>query len=159
MPVCLDTGCTISLVDKLWLKSQNVLAIFTIPEPITVKRIGSPTHACNTYARVDLHSPASLNGELVIAKCTREIHIVDYLKAGLASSRDRHCWTRVCAQPRKKTAYIRSCDNAQIDPHCYPHKKKQTPLNVCSSSAVTIPLHSYARLEANTRKPLATDGH
>ena len=158
-PVCLDTGCTMSLGDKQWLKSQNVLAIFTLPKPITVKGIGSSTHACDTYARVDLHFPASIDGELVIAKCTREIHIVDYLKAGLLVGIDILGPEGFVLDPGNKTAYIRSCDNAQIDLTVTPRKKKQTPLNVCSSSAVTIPPHSHVRLKANTRKPLGTDGH
>lgn len=53
-PVCLDTGCTMSLVNKQWLHKQGfpIDQIRTLPAPITVKGIGGVKHSSSEYATI-----------------------------------------------------------------------------------------------------------
>lgn len=54
--VCLDTGCTMSLVDRSFLKSllPNV-KLMNLKESITVRSIGNATHPYNEFVYISIY--------------------------------------------------------------------------------------------------------
>ena len=58
VPVCLDTGCAMSLIDRGFLLEHCPdVKIYTMGTPMEVRGIGSDSHSANQYARIDLFLP------------------------------------------------------------------------------------------------------
>ena len=82
--ICLDTECSVSLIDRAWLKKclPDVI-IRKIASPITVRRLRSAKHQTDKYMILSIYFPGkSKNNTDITAKTTpREIHLIDELKA------------------------------------------------------------------------------
>ena len=80
--LCGDTGCTMSLIDRQFLKTKAPQAMVRRCDvDITVRGIGSRTHACSEYAIVTILIPGLVDGKPARASITHQLHIVDELKA------------------------------------------------------------------------------
>lgn len=78
--MCLDTGCTMNLIDRQLQQQCPGIEIRTMATPMEVSGIGPSSHAANQYALVDIYLPGN-NGRTAHSK--REVHLVDSLKANL----------------------------------------------------------------------------
>lgn len=79
-PVCYDTGCAMSLVDKIFLKTTIDVDIKTLPAPILVKGIGSRRQPSLQYVLLDLYIDGkATDGKNVTVHIRREFHIVENL--------------------------------------------------------------------------------
>ena len=79
-PVCYDTGCAMSLVDKTFLKTTIDIEIKKLPAPILVKGIGAKRQPSSDYVLLDLYIDGkATDGKNVTVHIRREFHIVDNL--------------------------------------------------------------------------------
>lgn len=87
--VCLDTGCTMSVMDR---KLQALLLpnskVHTTPSPVTVRGIGASQHVSSDYVIIDMWIPGQGPDGPVMAKITREVHLVDDLRANMLIGMD-----------------------------------------------------------------------
>ena len=75
--VCLNTGCTMSLVDRSFLKSLlPSVELMKLKESITVCGIGSATHPCNEFVHLSIYFQGKSKGVSRIACIKRDFHIV-----------------------------------------------------------------------------------
>ena len=79
--ICMDTGCTMSLIDREFLQTLMqvglVIDIKKMPTPMTVRGLGTNQHDASEYACVSIYLPGSKGTALI----SREFHIVDHLSA------------------------------------------------------------------------------
>lgn len=115
-PACLDTGCTMSLVDRDFLRKHLPdTVIQKTASKITVRGIGSRTHECQNYVRLSLYLPGSLNGKVVVAHLERDVHLVDNLRANLLIGMDIIGPERISMDIPSRKAIIGGCRNMLID--------------------------------------------
>ena len=109
--VCLDTGCGVSLVDKIWLaKNHPSQKISTMPVPLKVKGIGASRHESKEFALTALHIPGlDREGSEVYACIKCELHLVEGLKANILIGNDIHCTEGFTINLASAYAHILSC--------------------------------------------------
>ena len=109
-PVCLDTGCSLSIVDKTWLmlRAPDTKVRF-MASPIIVRGIGADKHSTSEYAILDVYFPGKKGTKNVTACVTREVHLVDGLKAKMLIGVDIIGPESIDISVSKKEAYIGSC--------------------------------------------------
>ena len=135
--VCLDTGCTMSLIDRAFLMEEApAVRIQQMASPIPVRGISSTVHQCSEYAIVDLFLPGK-DGR--IAKITREVHLVDTLKAKLLIGVDILAPEGIVTDLPRRVAVINSCDKIEIELNLSPRSAQRTKLSVACLSDASIP--------------------
>ncbi|OJD20838.1 hypothetical protein ACJ73_07827 [Blastomyces percursus] len=78
--ICLDSGCTMTVVDEEWLKTPDVVIKRTPPIPI--RRVGQDMS--DRAVVIPLHFPAILpSGRHIIVRLKVEAHLLPRLKANL----------------------------------------------------------------------------
>lgn len=87
---CFDTGCPMSMGDRLFLK--RLIPTFETKKhesPITLRGIGTNRHSTNEWTTVSFYMKGlTPEGKPVMIKYTRDIHVVDNLKANLLIGMD-----------------------------------------------------------------------
>lgn len=81
---CLDTGCSLPLLDRGWLKKTSPEAeIRTMATPITVRGIGENRNDAEQYVILPMFFTGKILGtqDVATAEFTREVHLVDDLQA------------------------------------------------------------------------------
>ena len=137
--VCLDTGCTMSIIDREFLLKQVPKAtIRRMASPITVRGVGQGTHSCNKFARLDLY----LQGN-PIALIHRDVHVVDGLKAKLLIGMDIIGPERIILDIPQRVAIIRSCKDTRVPITVSPRTSQRVKQPIKTSSDNTIPPHSH----------------
>lgn len=155
-PVCLDTGAGIILADKQFSKREapNV-PIRTMASPISVRGVGADKYSTSEYAIADVYIPGlDKSGAAVNAKVTREIHLVDNLKAKMLLGTDFIGPEKIDISIPSKTAYIGSCGvTAPLEVRT-PRVIVQTPVHARKTTIVppltevTLPVH-YTTIPAD----------
>ncbi len=84
-PICIDSGCTMSLIDRAFLEEHaRETEVKHIKVPISVRGIGATRHLTNEYVVLDLYIHGEIPGQgIATAHLQREAHVVDNLKAKL----------------------------------------------------------------------------
>ena len=87
---CLDTGCPMSMGDRVFLK--RLVPSFSTKKhtaPITLRGIGSNRHSTDEWITLSFFMKGETpEGKPVMIKFTRDIHVVDNLKANLLIGMD-----------------------------------------------------------------------
>ncbi len=110
--ICLDTGCTMTLINRQFLKEYAPTSeIKRMASPITVRGLGANTHESNEFAIVDLHLPGK-NGRVTVI--SREAHLVENLKARMLIGMDILAPEAISLNLSGRTAVIGSCDDIEI---------------------------------------------
>ena len=110
--VCLDTGCTMSLVDCGFLQQQcPETKINTMATPMEVRRIGSVAHNANQFVLMDIYLQGT-DGRVALIQ--REVHLVDELKANILIGINILAPEGVSIDLSKQEAIITSCTNVYI---------------------------------------------
>ncbi len=66
--ICVDTGCTMSLVDRSFLRRNAPDAeIQSLPCPLKVRGIGDNVHSSSDYVLLNLYIPGNVQGESKVA--------------------------------------------------------------------------------------------
>ena len=110
--ICLNTGCTMSLVDRSFLKDRcPQIKIHTMSSPMEVRGIGLTSHSANVYARVDFYLPGK-DGRT--AYFQREVHLVENLKANLLMGIDIISPEQIHIDTSREVATVRLYDNIKL---------------------------------------------
>ena len=106
--ICLDTGCTMSLIDRAFLAKEIPRAIIQkMASPISVRGIGSTDHKTNEYVLLDFYI---LHKDNRTAHLRRELHVVEELHANILIGIDIMGPEGIVLDVNSKTAIIKSCD-------------------------------------------------
>lgn len=110
--VCLDTGCGATLADRSWILTilPNV-QIKKMDTALRVKGIGPTTHESMEFIVIPVYFPGTTkNGVKALASITREIHLVDDLKAKMLIGNDFLGPEGFVINIEEKIATINSCN-------------------------------------------------
>ena len=126
--ICVDTGCTMSLVDRKFL-NENVpdAQIHQSVEPIQVTGIGSTKHQACSWATILIHLHG-MHGKYAVME--KEFHLVDNLKANMLIGVDIIAPGKFNIDLGKAVITLLFCDNTQV------------PLIVTSSNKVSTSILS-----------------
>lgn len=88
--ICVDSGCTMSLIDKVFLRRfLPELKVRTMTSSISVRGIGSNIHRSTEYILLNFYVDGKLSsGKPATALFTRELHLVDDLRANILMGTD-----------------------------------------------------------------------
>ena len=155
--VCLDTGCSLTLIDRAFLMEHLPgIKIRTMAVPINVRGIGSDKHATAEYVILPIYLPGESKEGPADAFFEREAHIVEGLKAKMLLGVDIMGPEGIDVSISKRKAYINSC-KVEIPIRVKPHppqtrvvhaKTPKVGLVIPPFSSATIPVH-YASLPDN----------
>ena len=114
--LCLDTGCTMTLVDREFLHTQAPIAkISRLPNAIAVRGVGSGGHHTDGYTVLDLPLPGTdANGTDVVAVLTCEAHIVNDLSAKMLIGMDILGPESILLDIPRRKAILYSCAKMAI---------------------------------------------
>lgn len=105
---CLDTGCSVTLMDRTWFrKAHPTLTIKHMASPITVRGLGSNRHQTSEYVITPLYFPGK---DSTARTAPREIHIVDDLKANILIDMDIMIPKKIDIFVSEAKASIDSCN-------------------------------------------------
>ena len=140
--VCIDTGCSVTLIDRTFLLEQAPdIHIRTMASPISVRGIGSNHHSTNQYVLLEMYLPGKRNGKDVRAKITREAHLVDGLKAKMLLGTDIIGPEKIDIIASKNQAFIGSCAT-MVDIDLKPRSRGVTMKPVVAEKTTTLPPRS-----------------
>ena len=136
--LCLDSGCTMSLIDRQFLlrEVKNVV-IKKMPTPMNVRGIGNKKHDASEYTQVQFFFYTAKG----VAIIEREVHIIDDLAANVLIGIDIMMPESIVLDFAQSTATIGSCNSLTI-PVSVTTKGARTSRTVYSKSHVSIPPHT-----------------
>ena len=153
--ICLDTGCSVSLIDRAWLKECLPEAtIRKMASPITVRGLGSAKHQTDEYVILPIYFPGkSKDGTDITAKTApREIHLVDELKAKMLVGMDIMKPEGIDILTSRSSASISSC-KVEVPVELKP-KGRAVRQPVHARKAVDVPPHSQVLVPVHFTGPL-----
>ncbi|TAQ84474.1 hypothetical protein B7494_g7190 [Chlorociboria aeruginascens] len=151
--ICIDTGCSLSLIDEAWLlKCIPDVKIRTMATPIMVRGISNLKHPTSKYVII----PFYLQGNDSYACITREIHLVNDLQAKMLIGVDILAPEGIDICISTRTATISHCGNLEVPLQVMQHGPRvqravlaQKALTVPPRSHAVIPIHHIALPERN----------
>ena len=157
--VCVDSGCSVTLVDRNFLLEnhpQAVLRATTIP--INVRGIGAHACKCTEYTSIPFYIPGEKNGKPLIAHFTRYAYVVDNLKANMLIGVDVLAPEDMEINFRMRRLTIGSCGGISAKINLSP-KLGRTKRIVLAKEPTTIPAKSFRRVQVSLRgkTPLPVD--
>ena len=82
--VCLNTECTMSLIDRKFLFVKISTAVIQkMTSKITVCSIDSQMHECQKFVQLNLYLSDILDGKMMMTHIIRDVHLVDSLWTNL----------------------------------------------------------------------------
>ena len=152
--ICLDTGCTASLIDRGFLNEHVPGAeIKKMASPMKVRGLGSSSHAAGDYVELDLYLPADHDRTAVIR---REIHVVDDLKANILIGTDILVPEQINMLLSQRKAVIGSCQNVELDLNITT-LPNQTNRLLLSNDQTIIPAYGSTIVQIKPLHGLPTD--
>lgn len=108
---CMNTGCSPTIVDRVWLERQLSNAkIHKMALPLKVRGIGTSKHETDEYVTEPLYFPATNTaGDNIIACVRRELHIVEDLRINILIDNDIIESEDITLDVVKGSAYISDC--------------------------------------------------
>ena len=142
--VCWDTGCSVTLIDRAFLKSQ--LPNHTILQkdsPLVVRGIGANKHTTSEYVNLNVYIPGhhATDRRPVEAFLRRPAYVVDGLRAKMLIGMDVMTPESVDLVISKEIGYIGSCRTTfelTIAPPARPFLRR----DVLLASPIRIPAHA-----------------
>ena len=145
--ICYDTGCTMSLVNKVFLKEQCPdVQIQTLSDAINVRGVGDTMHQCTDFAVLDFYVPGSNSRKIVLAHFSREIYIVDKLKAKVLMGIDIIGLERMSVNVDLKLLTIRSCEDITVPVSVTPKPNSKIRRSIRSRGKMTIQPHALIQV-------------
>ena len=138
-PVCLDTGCTMSIIDREFLRLQAPeTKIQQMASPITIRGVGQGTYRCNEFARLDIYLQGSPT-----ALIHRDVHIVDGLKAKMLIGVDIIGSERIIIDVPRRIVIVGSCRNVKIPITVAPRAERRIKQQIKANNDVVVPPHAH----------------
>ena len=111
--ICLDSGCTMSLGDRNFLRRMMPdfeSKVKTMASPIPVRGVGKRIHHTDQFVVVEIYIHGTLpSGATATAKVQREIHVVEDLKVNVLVGIDILAPERMLVDLDARTVTIRTC--------------------------------------------------
>ena len=108
--VCLDTGCTMTLIDRQFLKELRLgRPLKKSQATISVRGVGTERHLTDDYLVMDLYIKGKVEDKDAVAHLRREVHVVDNLKAKLLLGMDVMVPERMIVNLDLKKLTVGSC--------------------------------------------------
>ncbi|KAI0998999.1 hypothetical protein K3495_g9197 [Podosphaera aphanis] len=141
--ICLDTGCTMSLIDEEFLHKQSPQTkVILLSEAIPVSGIGKKTHNCDKYVRLTIFFP----GDKKVAAIEAEFHLVRNLTANMLIGIDILSPQGIIMDLKLGIAKITSCDDITIS--LSTHSKGPRTLSVARSAQnIDIAPGQYTKIQ------------
>jgi len=141
-PICLNTECIMSLVNREFLMKQALkTTIKRMPSPIQVKGIETETHQCKEYADLAIY----LSGDKIRTTVIEwEVHIVKDLKAKMLVGLDILGPEKISIMMNNTEAVIKSCNNIRVPLTVHSQLTNQVKKTILSEKTISIPSRSYA---------------
>ena len=145
---CLDTGCSVTLMDRAFLaRTHPNLAIKRMASPITVRGLGSTMHETDEYVVTPLCFPGK---DATAITAPREIHVVDNLKANILVGMDIMVPEQIDILASQAKASIGSCGiSVPIEMRTRAGRAVSHPVHAKKSlvvpprSQVQVPVHHH----------------
>ncbi|RKF53256.1 hypothetical protein GcC1_222033 [Golovinomyces cichoracearum] len=139
--VCLDSRCTMSLIDRKFLSQQHPTAKLSIMStPMIVCGIGNHTYDVSQFLEVDILLP---NGEGSAGNIKKELHVVDCLPAKVLLGVDTMSPEGWCVHFESQILTLPHCSGIQ-DPILVKSAFPEGPVPIFSKQQTVIPPHSNA---------------
>ena len=158
--LCVDTGCTMSLVDRSFLQRNAPHAVISqMTSTVEVRGIGSVLHKSKDFAIIDLlFTGAKPTGASAIASIQCELHIVENLKANALLGIDTLGPQQAHIDLLHSTLKFPKCGNVVTPINVRPRGNKRTEVVVRTAKQVLIPLKAYLSIPIDVkRSALPTD--
>ena len=140
--VCLDTGCTMSLVDREFLnKLLPNIVIQKLSTSITVRGIGSATHPCDEFVSLDIYMPGMIKGKPHLAHIKRDFHIVVHLKAKMLLGMDLIRPEMIDTNIKRRVTTIGSCQGLEVPLYIKPRQGSKIKRVVRAKAKIVIQPH------------------
>ena len=138
-PICLDTGCTMSIIDREFLLQQvPEMTVQRMASPIIVRGVGQGTHSCDEFARLDIYLQGS-----PVALIHRDIHIVDGMKAKMLIGMDVIGPEKIILDIPQQMTIIGSCKSIKVPITVTPRAAQRITLPIKALKNVNIPPHAH----------------
>lgn len=132
--ICLDSGCSSTLIDKAFLQRHLPKETYTRDNcPLTVRGIGDRKHVINQYVHIHVFIRGIFQNQIVLLKFAIEANIFN------------------------AKAIARTCQNAAIPLRIRAKPHHTTPRPVYNKQRVVIPPFSQARLPIRVNKQVPED--
>ena len=146
--VCLDTGYTMSLVDREFLsKLLPNIVIQKLSTSITVRGIGSATHPCDEFVSLDIYMPGMIQGKPHLAHIKRDFHIVVHLKAKMLLGMDLIGPEMIDTNIKRRVATIGSCQGLEVPLYIKPRQGGKIKRVVRAKAKVIIAPHTVRNVD------------
>ena len=136
--ICIDSGCTMSLIDRQFLRKVSPEAQIKSVTPITVRGLGTNVHQCSEFVMLDLFLP----GKDAAAKIHCGARVVDHLKANMLIGMDIMGPEGIDILISKNCLIIGSCRNIQVPIQVQSREGDRTKRVVQAKEKMTIPPQS-----------------
>lgn len=130
--VCADSGCTMSMIDRKYLQTTpaSSVTIKKLPSTIPIRGLGNRIQHSDEFAVFTFY----FKGQNAVAAITRELHIVDDLRARVLIGTDILTPERIDLKFSVQQMVIGSCEN------------------------LAIPFSSHSRQQPNIKRTIRTKG-
>lgn len=154
--ICIDTGCTMSLIDRSFLKTLMeeglVVDIQRMPTPMKVRGLGTNQHDASEYARVAIYLPGGKGKGTALI--TREMHIVDNLSANILIGIDIMKPEGMVLDLARDIMTIGSCQDLEVPISTRTKQDTQTELAIFNQTRKVIAPHTDMRVPIKARRKL-----
>ena len=139
--VCVDTGCGMTCIDRIFFREHYPNAIACTIPPIDIVGMGGKTHSSSEYSIITIFLPGYKreNTNPVVAAIQREVHIVNDLPCKLLIGTDVLEPERVVIDLPNRKMTIRSCGDIQCPLKITPRGKPVEHRMVRTAKAITVP--------------------
>ena len=152
--ICLDSGCTMTLGDRAFLKN-NIWGfennIRKTSSPIPVRGLGNKIHYSGEYFVVDMYFQGISNGVSSTAHIRREIHVVDDLKVNVLVGIDILASESMLLDFGKRTLCIGSCQNLVTDIDILSKSEPNLRRVVRAKSRITVSAHAFMEIPVHVK--------
>ena len=146
--LCLDTGCTMTLIDRKFLHEQTPnTRIKYLDSTIAVRGVGAGKHHTNEFAVVNLYlSGTHPDGSNAVAVITREAHVVDDLNARMLIGMDILGPEAVVLDIPQRLAIIHSCQKVSVPLTITPRSPRRIDVAVSAKDRTIVPRNTVMRV-------------
>ena len=157
--VCLDTGCSSSLIKKelLYLMRPNAV-IRKLPTQEWVRGIGDQRIPSSECVTIEIFIRAVAKGRPVMLRMEHEFRIVEFLPPGILIGMDIIGPEDILIDTPGRRAIIGMCDNAEIQISIRPRSSEPINATVRAKESITIDPATCKWIPIQISKQLASSG-
>ncbi len=146
--VCLDTGCSVTLADRSFIKIHGAhYTIRRMATPLNVRGLGTNKHETSEYIIASIYfAGKNPQGKPVRGVIRREVHLVDNLKANMLIGNDILGPEGISIDGANSKATIASCQGMTIPIEIRTLTKGMINKALHARSTTVIPPHSMTAI-------------